>query len=59
LDWLEAGNFVELESFTPQKLMQVLHRSLSDTRELDSERGSDLFFVGDSGGYFYTSESFG
>ncbi|NJM78353.1 MAG: hypothetical protein HC852_24460 [Acaryochloridaceae cyanobacterium RU_4_10] len=59
LDWLEAGNFVELESFTPQKLMQVLHRSISDTRELDSESGSDLFFVGDSGGYFYTSESFG
>jgi hypothetical protein len=59
LDWLEAGNFVELESFPPQKLMQVLHRSISDTRELDSERGSDLFFVGDSGGYFYTSESFG
>lgn len=59
LDWLEAGNFVELESFPPQKLMQVLHRSISDTRELDSERGSDLFFVGDSGGYFYASESFG
>jgi hypothetical protein len=59
LDWLEDGNFVELESFTPQKLMQVLHRSISDTRELDSESGSDLFFVGDSGGYFYTSESFG
>jgi hypothetical protein len=59
LDWLESGNFVELESFTPQKLMQVLHRSISDTRELDSESGSDLFFVGDSGGYFYTSESFG
>lgn len=59
LDWLEAGNFVELESFTPQKLMQVLYRSISDTRELDAESGSDLFFVGDSGGYFYTSESFG
>ncbi len=59
LNWLESGNFVELESFTPQKLIQILHRSLSDTRDPASEDGSDLFFVGDSGGYFYTSESFG
>jgi hypothetical protein len=59
LNWLESGSFVELESFTPQKLIQILHRSISETRDPASEDGSDLFFVGDSGGYFYTSESFG
>ncbi len=29
LQWLDAGNFVELASFTPQRLIRILHRSIS------------------------------
>lgn len=59
LQWLEAGNFVELESFTPQKLIQVLHRSIANSQQLDTIEDSNLILVGDSGGYFYATESFG
>lgn len=57
--WLEAGNFVELESFTPQRLIHILNRGIAGSRELGSDTDmGGLFLVGDSGGY-YTTESFG
>jgi len=58
LEWLDAGNLVELESFTPQKIIQILQRSISTNREIDVEDGG-LIFVGDSGTSIYTVESFG
>jgi hypothetical protein len=32
--WFEAGNYVELESFTPQRLIQVLNRGIAGTRDV-------------------------
>jgi DNA-directed RNA polymerase subunit RPC12/RpoP len=57
-EWLKAGNFVELESFTPQTLIQILNRSIASSREANIEDGS-LILIGDSGGYIYTTDSFG
>lgn len=56
LKWLEAGKFVELESFTPQKLIQVLNRGIGGSRNLDDD--SSLILVGDTG-FVYASDSFG
>ncbi|MCL6434303.1 MAG: hypothetical protein K6T90_08800 [Leptolyngbyaceae cyanobacterium HOT.MB2.61] len=56
--WLEAGNFVELESFTPQRLIHVLNRGIAGSRELEDSRDGGIIFLGDSGGY-YASDSFG
>lgn len=58
--WLETGNAVLLESFTPQRLIQALNRGIAVSRgELgDSSSGSDLILIGDSGTY-YTGDSFG
>ncbi|NEP09428.1 MAG: hypothetical protein F6K14_04155 [Symploca sp. SIO2C1] len=64
LAWLESGNFVELESFTPLGLIKILNRSLAKSRELGSE-GGDLILVGDTDtysdrdNYFYVVDSFG
>lgn len=58
VEWLKAGNFVELESFTPQKLIQVLNRGIAGSRSLDSD-DSSLILVDNSGTYLYTVDSFG
>jgi len=59
LEWLESGKFVELESFTPQKLMQVVTQGIAGSRNLDLEsEDSGLILVGDTG-FVYASESFG
>ncbi len=58
LDWLEAGNFVELESFSPQRILQVLSQGISRSQLT----GSDSLVVveeGYGGGYVYGYESFG
>lgn len=56
LKWLEAGKFVELEPFTPQKLIQVLNRGIAGSQNLDDD--SSLILVGDTG-LVYASDSFG
>lgn len=56
LQWLETGFFVELESFTPQRLIQVLNRGIAGSRDLVSD-SSDLILIGDSN--IYASDSFG
>ncbi|HEY9800025.1 MAG TPA: hypothetical protein V6D25_06665 [Leptolyngbyaceae cyanobacterium] len=58
LDWLEAGNFVELESFSPQKLIQILNRGIINSQALDAE-DSSLILVGDSDNSMYAVQSFG
>jgi len=58
LAWLDAGNFVELESFTPQRLIQVLRSGISGSSNLESDNTS-LIFMGDSGNDIYMVESFG
>jgi hypothetical protein len=34
LEWLDAGCYLELEFFSPQKLIRILQRTISESREL-------------------------
>ncbi len=60
LTWLELGNFVELESFSPQKIIQVLTQGITQSQDPNINGG--LVFI-DTGGYgspvFVPTESFG
>ncbi|MEA5578932.1 hypothetical protein [Anabaena sp. UHCC 0451] len=58
LAWLDAGNFVELESFTPQMLIKVLRSGISGSLNLESD-DSSMILIGDSGNDIYMVESFG
>ena len=59
LQWLEAGNFVDLESFTPKKLMQIVSHGIARLQDVDD----NLILVGDGGGgggsFIYASDNFG
>jgi hypothetical protein len=59
LQWLDTGNYVLLEFFPPQRIIQALSRSLSLGAQVDTiEDGStSLLILGDSD--FYGVESFG
>jgi hypothetical protein len=59
LAWLDAGNFVELESFTPQMLIKVLRSGISGSLNLTTSDDSSFMVVGDSGNDIYMVESFG
>jgi hypothetical protein len=56
LGWLDAGCYLELESFSPQKLVQILQRAINESRELATIEGGDLLMMNPG---FYTVESFG
>ncbi|MFM7406188.1 MAG: hypothetical protein ACKO3K_05865 [Cuspidothrix sp.] len=58
LAWLDAGNSVELESFSPQMLVKVLRNGISGSMNLASD-DSSFIVVGDSGNDIYIVESFG
>lgn len=58
LHWLESGNYVELESFSPQKLIQILNLGIAGSRDLDSD-DSSLILLGDTGSSIYVVDSFG
>jgi hypothetical protein len=58
LEWLDAGCYLELESFSPQKLIQILQRAINESRELAVVEGGDMMIIASSPG-FYTVESFG
>lgn len=58
LAWLDAGNSVELESFTPQMLIKVLRSGISGNLNLESDDNS-MILIGDSGRDIYMVESFG
>lgn len=61
LAWLEAGNVVELESFSPRKIIQVLNQGI--TRSQEAITSDNLALIDDDryegGGYIYAVESFG
>jgi hypothetical protein len=61
LSWLDVGCYLDLESFPPQKLIQILQRAISESRELGTIEGGNMVIIDDSGagGGFYTVESFG
>jgi hypothetical protein len=56
LVWLDAGCYLELESFSPQKLIQILQRAINESRELAMIEGGDLLMMNPG---FYMVESFG
>jgi hypothetical protein len=58
LDWLKLGNFVELESFSPQKLIQILNRGIAGSRDLGSD-DSSLILLGGTESSIYVVDSFG
>ncbi|MEH1868120.1 MAG: hypothetical protein V7K69_24425 [Nostoc sp.] len=58
LAWLESGKFVELESFSPQRLIKVLQNGIAGSRNLESD-DSNLLLVGDTGNDMYVVQSFG
>jgi hypothetical protein len=58
LEWLESGNFVELESFSPQKLIQILNRGIAGSRDLGSD-DSSLILLGGTDSSIYVVDSFG
>ncbi|NES25036.1 MAG: hypothetical protein F6K41_40550 [Symploca sp. SIO3E6] len=65
LEWLESGNFVEIESFTPLRLMQILNSSIAKSNRniIDGSDqgldGMDLTIENDNDNYFYVIDSFG
>lgn len=58
LVWLESGKFVELESFTPQRIIKVLQKGIAGSQNLESD-DSSLLLVGNAGNDMYIVESFG
>lgn len=58
IEFLESGKFVELESFTPQKLIQVLQRGIAGSSNLQGD-DSSFILVGDTGNDMYIVQSFG
>lgn len=58
VQWLEAGNYVELESFPPQRLLQVLNRGIAGSRDLLADNDAYML-IGGSDSHIYSSESFG
>lgn len=62
--WLEAGNYVELESFGPQRLLRVVSRGIANSQSFSGgggfdgdDDGDNLIVGGDS--YLFVSDSFG
>jgi len=58
LEWLEAGNFVELESLSPQRLIQILNRGIAESRNLGRD-GRRCILLGDEDSSIYVVDSFG
>ena len=58
LHWLKSGNYVELESFSPQKLIQILNRGIAGSRDLGSD-DSSLILLGGTDSSIYVVDSFG
>ena len=58
IQWLSAGNIVNLESFQPQKLLEIIQRGIVNTRTLGSDN-NDLIIIGGASTFIYATESFG
>jgi hypothetical protein len=59
LEWLDAGDCVELWSFTPQKLIQILNRETASSRELDTTDGGVIWLDDLGSESVHVVESFG
>jgi hypothetical protein len=58
--WLAAGNYVELESFTPQQLIRVLNQGIAGTQDLlagaNDDGGIGVYY---GAAYVHSTENFG
>lgn len=61
ISWLEAGNFVSLESFPPQMLLRIVTRGIAQSRQPEAVDALVPIVWGDGGPgvYYYGTESFG
>ncbi|MEA5467716.1 hypothetical protein [Spirulina sp. 06S082] len=63
IEWLEAGNYVELASFSPAKLLRIITRGIANAsigdRELSESGDSGNWSDDEDTSYIYTSDSFG
>jgi len=57
--WLELGNYVELESFTPAKLLQFLTKGIALSRSGDTDVLVSLDSYSSDVGYIFAVDSFG
>jgi hypothetical protein len=55
--WLDAGCYLELESLSPRKIIQILQRAINGNPELTAIEGDDMIIVDRPN--FYTVDSFG
>jgi len=58
LEWLDLGNYVELESFSAQRLIQILNRGIAGSLYLGSD-DSNLIVVDGTDSSTYVVDSFG
>ncbi|MGK7901727.1 MAG: hypothetical protein AB4352_09990 [Hormoscilla sp.] len=61
IKWLEMGNYVELEFFTPQRLLQVVTQGIARSRELGSDDSMTSIYGDDdnTSAMIFASDSFG
>ena len=63
MKWLEAGYFVDLESFTPKKLIQIVSQGIAKMQNLGEDVDDNLILVGGFGSdevtFIYASDNFG
>lgn len=59
LAWLDAGNYVELESFTPQRLINILNRGITGSEQLDLSDSGIIIWGDGSDSAIYAVDSFG
>ena len=57
LAWLDAGFYLELESFSPQELIQILQRAINISHRIAEIEDGDPIMMNSPG--FYTVESLG
>ena len=61
LQWLDSGNFVELESFTPERIIRVLNQGIAQSQNPQSSDGLVLVDYGGYGteSYIFAADNFG
>jgi hypothetical protein len=61
LEWLDGGCYLDLESFSSLKIIQILQRAIQESRELTGTKGDDLADIDPAAATadFYLLENFG
>ncbi|BAY78391.1 hypothetical protein NIES25_48650 [Nostoc linckia NIES-25] len=58
IEFLESGKFVELESFSPQRIIQILQKGIAGSENIENT-DSGLFLADNAGNDIYVVQSFG